>query len=69
MRPGTHAGRGGRVPRVETLRFGGPLHLQAVLVGAGEEEDLVTEQAMPAGEHVGRDGRCTRARYGATSLT
>ena len=33
-------------------RFRGALHLQAVLVGAGQEEDLVAPEPAPTGEHV-----------------
>ena len=36
---------------------GGALDLLAVLVGAGEEEGVVAEQAVAAGDDVGRDGR------------
>ena len=35
---------------------GGALDLLAVLVGAGEEEGVVAEQAVAAGDDVGRDG-------------
>ena len=36
--------------RREALRLGRRADLQAVLVGAGEEEDVVAEQAVPAGD-------------------
>ena len=42
---------------LDALGLGGPLDLEAVLVGAGEVEDLVAEQAVPPGEHVARDRR------------
>jgi len=35
---------------------GGALDLLAVLIGAGEEEGVVTEQAVAAGEYVRNDG-------------
>ena len=34
----------------EPVGLGRALHLEAVLVGAGEEEDVVAEQAVPAGQ-------------------
>ena len=40
------------------------LDLEAVLVGAGEEEDVVAEQAVPAGERVGDDGGVGVAEVG-----
>ena len=40
----------------EALLLGGPGHLLAVLVGAGEEEDLVAEEAVPPGQGIGVDG-------------
>ena len=39
--------------------------LEAVLVGAGEEEHVVAEQAVPAGEGVGGRPSCRRGRCGA----
>ena len=39
------------------LRLGGALHLQAVLVGAGQIEDLVAPEPAPAREDVTGDGR------------
>jgi hypothetical protein len=39
-------------------------HLQAVLVGAGEEIDVVVEQAMPTGQRVGDDRRVRVADVG-----
>src|SRR5690606_15290898 len=45
-------------------RLGRALHLQAVLVGAGQEERLVTEQAVPAGHRVGDDRRVGVADVG-----
>ncbi len=44
---------------------GGALDLLAVLVGAGEEEGVVTEQAVTAGEDVGHDGGVGVADVGA----
>ena len=41
----------------DAVGLGRALHLEAVLVGAGEEEDVVAEQAVPAGEGVGGDRR------------
>ena len=52
--------RGDRVGerlRLEPGRLGGPLDVEAVLVGAGEEVDVVAEQAVPAGEGVADDRR------------
>ena len=43
--------------RLDALRLGRALDLQPVLVGTGEEEHLVAEEAVPAGEYVGRDRR------------
>ena len=45
----------GPVLRGEALLLGGPGHLLPVLVGAGEEEDVVADQAVPAGQGVGVD--------------
>src|SRR5690606_37166871 len=35
--------------------LGGALNFESMLVGAGEEERLVTQQAVPAGDGVGHD--------------
>ena len=43
--------------RGDVVRLGGALDLEPVLVGAGEEHDVVAPQPSPAGEHVGRDRR------------
>ena len=43
--------------RGETLLLGGPGHLLPVLVGAGEEEDVVADQSVPAGQGIGVDRR------------
>ncbi len=40
---------------VSLLLAGGLLHLDAVLVGAGEEEDVVAVEPHEAGDRVGRD--------------
>jgi hypothetical protein len=42
---------------LDTLRLGCPLDLEPVLVGAGEEDDVVAPEAPPPREHVGRHGR------------
>ena len=46
--------------------LGGLLHLLAVLVGAGEEVDVVAEQAVPASDGVADDGgvRVAEVRLG-----
>ena len=41
----------------DAVGLGGPGDLEAVLVGAGEEEDVVADQAVPAGQGVGGDRR------------
>ena len=62
------AGAVGVLPGRDAVGLGRPLHLEAVLVGAGEEEDVVAEQAVPAGQGVGGDRRVGVADVGA-SLT
>ena len=47
----------GPLPRRDAVGLGRPLDLQAVLVGAGEEEDVVAEEPVPAGHRVGRHRR------------
>ena len=47
----------GLLERAEPGLLGGLGHLQAVLVGAGQEEGVVTQQAVPAGQRVGDHGR------------
>ncbi len=47
----------GPLERRDALLLGGPGHLLAVLVGAGQEEDVVTDQPVPAGQGVGVDRR------------
>ena len=57
--------RGDRVGerlRLEPGRLGGPLDLQPVLVGAGEEVDVVAEQAVPARAARPRRSSCRRGR-------
>ena len=44
---------------------GGALDLLPVLVGAGEEEDVLAEEAVAAGEDVGDDGGVGVADVGA----
>ena len=41
----------------EPVGLGRALHLEPVLVGPGQEEDVVAQQAVPAGQGVGRDRR------------
>ena len=48
--------------RVESGGIGGLLDLQPVLVGAGEEQDVLAEQAVPAGEGVADDRRVGMAQ-------
>ena len=48
----------------EPVLLGGPGHLLAVLVGAGEEEDVVADQPVPAGQGVGVDRRVGVADVG-----
>jgi hypothetical protein len=43
----------GPLPRRDAVLLGGPLDLEAVLVGAGEEDDIVTPQPPPASQRVG----------------
>ena len=55
-----HAAEDGRVPvrqldRGDPLLLGGLLHLLAVLVGAGQEEDVLAVEPLEARQHVGRD--------------
>ncbi len=45
----------GPLRRGDAPRLGGTLHLEAVLVGAGEEDHVVAPEPAPAGQHVGRD--------------
>ncbi len=47
----------GPLERGDAVGLGRPLDLEAVLVGAGEEERVVAEQAVPPGDRVGDDGR------------
>ena len=51
----------GELLRWDASGGGGALDLLAVLVGAGEEEGVVAEQAVTAREHVGNDGRVRMA--------
>ena len=53
--PGT--GAVGLLDGAEARLLGRPQHLQAVLVGAGEEPGVVADQAVPAGQRVGGDRR------------
>ena len=46
-----------QVPRGDPLRLGRQRHRLAVLVGAGEEEDVLAALAVVAREHVGGDRR------------
>ena len=43
--------------RVDTALGGGALHLLSVFVGTGQEERLVAENLVEAGEDVREDGR------------
>ena len=47
----------GPLLRRHAVGLGRSLHLEPVLVGAGEEERVVAEQPMPARDGVGRHGR------------
>ena len=49
---------------VTPVLLGGPGHLLAVLVGAGQEEDVVADQPVPAGQGVGVDRRVGVADVG-----
>jgi hypothetical protein len=51
------AGGVGVLQRAEAALVGGALHLESVLVGAGEEEDVVAGQAVPPSQRVGRHRR------------
>src|SRR5204862_250533 len=44
--------------------LGRALDLQAVLVGTGEEPDVVTDQTVPTGDRIGGDGRVGVADVG-----
>ena len=44
-----------QLARRDPLAGRGLLHLQAVLVGAGEEEDVVAVEPLEAGDRIGRD--------------
>jgi len=48
--------------------LGGLGHLQAVLVGPGEEKHLISPQTSPSGQHITGDGGVGVADMG-TSLT
>ena len=58
------AGRCGLLRGREPVLLGRPLHLQPVLVGAGEEADVVAEQPVPARQGVGGDRRVGVADVG-----
>ena len=47
----------GPLLRGDAVRLGGPLDLEPVLVGAGEEHDVVAPEPPPPGQDVGRDRR------------
>ena len=49
------AGDVGLLLGAEAVLLGGPGHLQAVLVGPGQEEDVLAEQPVPPGQAVGDD--------------
>ena len=49
---------------MQPVGLGRPLHLEAVLVGAGEEEGVVAEQPVPPGQGVGGDRRVGVADVG-----
>ncbi len=58
--PGVAEALGGAVgplERRDPVGLGRPLDLQAVLVGAGEEERVVAQQPVPPGDRVRDDGR------------
>ncbi len=48
----------------DPMLLGRPGHLLAVLVGAGEEEDLIAEEPVPPGQGVGVDRRVGVAHVG-----
>jgi hypothetical protein len=52
--------------RIESGRVGGPLDVEAVLVGSGQEQHLVAEQPVPARQRVADDRRVgvTQVRFG-----
>ena len=52
-----HARAVGPLLGADTVGLGLPSHLEAVLVGAGQVEDVVTEESVPSGEAIGYDGR------------
>ncbi len=62
--PVAGAGLVGLLLRGQAVGFGGALHLEAVLVGAGEEEHVVAAQPVPAGHGVGGDRRVGVADVG-----
>jgi hypothetical protein len=49
------AGAVGLFLRRDAVRLGGALALESVFVGAGQEEDVLTQQPVPPGECVGDD--------------
>ena len=51
--------------RGHAVGLGGPGDLVPVLVGPGEEEDVVAQQPVPPGQGVGDRPSCRRARCGA----
>ena len=55
--------------RRDALALGRLRDRLAVLVGAGEEEDVLAALAHVAGEHVGRRSSSTRGRGAARALT
>jgi hypothetical protein len=45
------------IERFAFIFHGGILKFLAVLVGAGQKENIFTENSMESGEHIGKNGR------------